>query len=184
MKIKVQNISFIEYYNLKDRSDYNYYLQYAEIEPKDFFKVGELKHLTFGTVKDIQELYNSSGFIMWNDYFKELEKLTGSKQDELSKIPLFDLHRFRLYLYDQIDFINDLESTKLSHKPDADEQIAGIEEFGKYKSFVQFDNLAGGDILKYNKIREEPYMICFTKMLLDAERNEFQERLNKLKTKK
>jgi len=183
MIIKVPNISFLQYYNLTDRDNYNYYLKYADIKPKDIFNLGKFIELSFGFVKDLQELYNSSGFIMWNDLFNEIEKLTGKNKDKLSQLPLFDLHAFRLYLYEEIEEVNKRESANLSHKASAEETIAGLDEFGKYKAFLQFDKLAGGDILKIDEVRKLPYSICFTKLLLEAERTEFEKRLINIRKK-
>jgi hypothetical protein len=184
MKVKVLNISFQKYYNLKDRTDYNYYLRYAEIEPKDIFKLGDFMELSFGFIKDMQELYNQDGFITWNEIFKQLSKLTVESDAEISNRSLFELQAFRLYLYRELDTINEIEQKHLGHTPSAEEQQAGLDRFGKFKSFIQFDKLAGGNILNIDKVREIPYSICFTKLYLDSEVADYEKMLINIRSRK
>jgi hypothetical protein len=181
--MKLANISFLEYYNLKDRDDYNFALKYAEIKERDLLNIGLFTSLSFGFVKDVQTEFNTNGFIPWNEFFQFIHDLTGIHKNKLAIKKLFDLHAFRLYFYKQVEYINELEKNNLGHTSDPDEMAAGIEDFGKYGAFIQFDNLAKGDVLKYDQVRQIEYNVCFTKLLLDAERLEFQERLNKIKSK-
>ena len=177
-KIKVPNISFLEYVELDDKTDYNYYLFYGEFKPLDIFKLGDFTDQDFGFVKDMQDYMNSTG-LSWQDFFKEMAIKTKKKETTIARMSLFKLQQGRVYIKEQIERINKLENDNLSHTPSHKETSAGIDGFAKFRSFIQFDKLAGGDILKYDEVRKVPYGTCFTKLLLDAETNEFQIRVNK-----
>jgi hypothetical protein len=181
--IKVPNISFLEYANLDTRKDYDYYLRYANLKGLDLFCLGDFLAQPFGFVKDMQEYMNYQG-LNWEDFFTEMSKKTGEATDSIVKRSLFDLQRARIYIRDEIEKINTLERTQLGHTSDSDEERAGIDVFNKFRSFIQFDKLAQGDIRRFKEIEEIPYDICFTKLLLDAEKYEFDKRLNKVRSSK
>jgi len=180
MIIEVKDISFIQYSELENKTKYNYYLKYAKLESNDLFKLGSFEDLPFGFVKDIQEHLNYTG-LSWQVFIEEISKQTKIQIKELALMSIFELHKVRLYLLDEIKTINKLESNNLSHNPTIEEQQAGLEVFEKYRSFLQFDKLTGGDITKIDKIREIPYSVCFAKLMLDADKYEFDYKLNRLR---
>lgn len=180
MKLKIPNISFLDYIELPDKAEYNYYLRYGDFKPLDLFNFGDFEDQDFGFVKDMQEHLNHSG-LSWQIYFKEVALKTGKSEKEIAKRPLFDLQCSRFFIKEQIERINTLESASLGHTAGQREIEAGIERFQKFRSFIQFDKLAGGDILKFDEIRKITYSICFTKLVLDAEVIEFKNRINKRK---
>jgi len=183
MKIKKPNISFVDYVNLKDRTEYDYLLKYSELVAEDYFKLGDFLNLEFGFVKDIQEYLNYTG-LDWKTYFEEIAKHTKKDIKELAQIGIFNLYQSRLYLRDQINIINELESNNLGHKASIEEDQAGIEVFNKYRSFLQFDHLTKGNIEKIEEIRKIKYSVCFAKLMLDADRVEFDNKLFKIRNKK
>jgi hypothetical protein len=182
MKIKIKDISFVQYYSLKDKSVYNYFLNYAELKPIDLFKLGDIFDLPFGFVKDMQDYLNFTG-LTWEDYISEISKFKHINKRQIVKYSLFELQASRLWLREQIIKINELES-EIGHEPTSEEQAAGLEIFAKYRAFLQFDNLAGGDITKIEAIRALPYSTCFAKMKLDADRKEYELKLNEILKRK
>lgn len=177
--MKVKNISFRQYAELEDRGAYDYYLKYGFFDPEDIFKIGKFLDLSFGEVKDLQ-YYTSSG-LTWENFFKALSELIkGLEYKELADCSIFDLHKARLYFADQISLINSMESDYLGHQATPEERQAGIEMFSSYGAFIQFDKLAGGDPLKYDEIKKLKYDLCFTKLKLEADRNEFNERYHEI----
>ena len=181
--MKVPNIKFVEYINLKDKKDYNYYLRYGNFKGKDLFKLGDFLNLNFGFVKDMQEMYNGEG-LTWENFIEAISKRTKTSKKDISLIPLFDLHCARLFVRDELEKINLIENKTLSHNSSTEEAQAGINEFAKYKSFLQFDQLAGGNVLNIDKIKQLPYNQCFVKMSLEADRAKFESKLNNIRTKK
>jgi len=183
MKIKKANISFIEYVSLKDRSEYDYLLKYGGLKADDYFNLGDFLNLEFGFIKDMQEHLNYTG-LDWQTYLEEISKHTRKDLKKLANIGIFDLYQSRLYLRQEIERITKLESSNLGHKASIEEEQAGIEVFDKYRSFLQFDHLTKGNIIKINDIRKIKYSICFTKLMLDADRSEFDNKLFNIRNKK
>ena len=176
--MQIKNISFRQYAELEDRAEYDYYLKYGFFDPEDVFNTGKFLDLSFGEVKDMQ-YYMSSG-LTWENFFKALSELKGLNYKELAERSIFDLHKARLYFAEQVSLINSMESDHLGHQATPEETQAGIEMFSSYGAFIQFDKLAGGDPLKYGEIKKLKYDLCFTKLKLEADRNEFNERYHEI----
>ena len=87
-------------------------------------------------------------------------------------------------MVEQVERINKIENSLLSHYPSEDELAAGMDRFGKYSPILQVDSLAGGDILKYEKIRQLTYSDCLTKLALDKERNDYQKDYQSIMSRK
>lgn len=182
MKIALENISFLEYVEKGFDSRYDYALLFGNFEPLDLFSLGDLTNHTFGFVKDIQEILNYEG-LTWDRLFDEMSKFLKVDKKSLYQYKFFDLFRFKLFLKKEVEKINELESKAFGHETTIIESEAGIDEFAKYRSFIQLDKLANGDILKYDEIRKQPYFICFTKLKLESDRVEFDKRFAKLSSK-
>ena len=174
--MRIPNISFKEYVSLPDRAEYDYYLKYGFFEPEDIFNIGKFLELTFGQVKDIQYDAIQAGGITWENLVKVLEDTKELNPEELADRSVFELHKFRLYLADEINLINSMESDYLGHAASPEERQAGIEMFSSYGAFIQFDKLAGGDLLKLERVKELKYALCFTKLKLEADRSEFNDK--------
>jgi len=72
----------------------------------------------------------------------------------------------------------------LEQKPDSELTLAGVERLSKFGEMRIIDQLAGGDLLKYEKIIEIEYDVIFKKLWYIAEQGAFRERLHKLQMKK
>jgi hypothetical protein len=182
MKVNVKNISYKEYFELKDSTMYDYYLEYGEFEPEDTLNIGSFFDLTFGFVKDMQ--YYASEGLNWQVFFESVSEVTGKDIKELSDMSLFDLHKCRLYCIEEVKRINEIEVNNLGHQPSAAEERADISRFNSYGPFIQFDKLAGGNVLKFDKIKELKYDFCFTKLKLEADRDSYMEDYQRIISKK
>jgi hypothetical protein len=181
--MKIEDISFRDYVNLKDKSRYNFALRYGKFEAHDILKIGSFLDKPFGFVKDMQ-FYSSVG-LNWDVFFSTLKEVLKKDEKELAGMSLFELHRQRLYCIEQVENINKMESEYLGDKPTYEQTIAGIDRFDEYGAFIQFDKLADGNILKFDSIKNLPYDLCFTKLKLEADRDSFiEEWQNIMKNKK
>lgn len=180
----ITNITFQEYYELEDKTDYNFFLRNGIFDSLDLFNTGDFNELTFGFVKSAQQIVNSKAGLTWDKYFDLIIDLTNKNQKDIAKNYIFQLHMNRLYIVKEVEKINLMENRFLSHASDADEVSAGLSEFEKFGAFLQFDKLAGGNILKIEEIKSLPYDFCFTKLYLETEKSKFQSRLSKMKSKK
>ena len=179
--MKVDNISFKEYTELAHKSEYDKYIKF--LKPKDILNVGDFTELSFGFVKDMQEHFNHTG-MTWANFFEEISRQTGKRIKHLAQMSVYEINQQLLYCKAQVIIINNIEKQKLSHVPDADEKAANIERFSIYRSFLQFDKLAGGDVLKLDAIRALRYDLCLTKLALDADNVRFTKQLQNIKNSK
>lgn len=183
MKKQVENISFVKYVSLKDRAQYDYYLRYGNLKSEDLFKLGDFMDQDFGFVKDMQEHLTHSG-LSWQIFIEEMAKKSKKTKKHIANMPLFNLEQARLFIKEEIKKIIRLESENLGHQASNEEQQAGIEKFSKYRAFLQFDNLANGDITRHSEVRKQKYSLCFAKLMLDADRAEFEKELHKIRSKR
>jgi hypothetical protein len=180
--MKVPNIPFNQYASIPNRSEYDYYLRYNKFEPVDVFELGPLMDLNFGFVKDMQSLLNYSG-LTWESYFQMMSSRTGKDQKEIASIGLFTLQQGRVYLKEQIEQINALESDQLSSGTTQEEEQAGIEEFRIFRSFPQYDKIIKDWGMSWEEVDAMPYDRAFVKLKYDRVYSEFTERLQRIRTK-
>lgn len=82
---------------------------------------------------------------------------------------------FLLWIKEQYEKIGKMEETYLYTPPDPKLMQAGIKELDVLEDINIVDNLAGGDILKWEKVRKMPYSEIFNKQL----KNTIEGRINK-----
>ncbi len=181
--MKVENITFVKYAELKDKSEYDYYLRYGTIKANDYFKLGDFTNQNFGFVKDMQDYLNNSG-LTWQTFIEEISKKTKKTAKQIARTPLFFLQQARLYAKEQIEGINNIEVLALSYTATIEEESAGIDMFEKYRAFLQFDTLTGGDLTKLEQIKALPYTTCFTKLALEADRAIYETKINNIRNKR
>ena len=175
--MKIKNITIAEYIALDDSTEYDFALRYAEeAQAKDVMHFGDMTTKPFGLVKDYQYIFSKP-----NSLSKFVTKYGAKKLQGLSVFKFFAFFR---YMVEQVERINKIENSLLSHYPSEDELAAGMDRFGKYSPILQVDSLAGGDILKYEKIRQLTYSDCLTKLALDKERNDYQKDYQSIMSRK
>lgn len=88
---------------------------------------------------------------------------------------------FILWIIDELKSINELESQFLRSDPDVKMLQAGINKLDKFGILNTLDNLAKGDILKYDLIRKLPYRTVFDKQYMEVTKSDIEKRLTKIK---
>lgn len=88
---------------------------------------------------------------------------------------------FILWIRDELKTIRELESTYLVSEPDIKLLQAGINELDQFGIKNTLDNLAGGDILKYDLIRQLPYHEVFDKQYMETIKKKVEKKLAKQK---
>ena len=120
-------------------------------------------------------LYKSLRDRGYNVFFYEIENANKNKL----------LESF-CWIYDELKEINLLEEAYLNTPPDPKLMMAGIDRMNVFGITNIVDSLAGGDILKWEQIKELPYHMVFDKQYKTAIENDIQKRLveiNKVKSK-
>jgi len=88
---------------------------------------------------------------------------------------------FILWIIDELKTIRELETTYLRSDPDVKLLQAGINKLDKFGLLNTLDNLAKGDVLKYDSIRELRYNVVFDKQYLEVTKSEIEKKLAKTK---
>jgi len=182
--MKIKHITVNQYISGNNCKEVDYVLRYGELEPLDLFNIGSLLKQPFGVVKDAQHLFNKSG-ATFDNYINFMYDVFDVDLKRIGNESVYKLHQSRLYLLDQVNIINKLESDSLGHSPSVEEESAGIERFHKYEHYPQFRNLAGGgDYDKIEAIKKWPYEFCFMELKYSADIKDFENELFRIRQNK
>lgn len=138
-------------------------------------KLEDLTDLPYITLKNtIPDLFDSQKFeeafyLILKNYKKNItfKRVKRAKNNEK--------FLFMLWVKEQYKKINDLEGQYLVSQPDVKLIQAGIRELDVLGDVNTIDSLAGGDILKWEAVRQMPYSEVFNKLL----KNTIEARINK-----
>lgn len=100
---------------------------------------------------------------------------------DVQKIEVNKAMSFILWLIDEMKTIRELESNYLRSDPDVKLLQAGINKLDQFGLMNTLDNLAKGDILKYDSIRQLSYNVVFDKQYLEVTKSEIEKKLAKIK---
>lgn len=101
--------------------------------------------------------------------------------NDIQNINIVEAMSFILWIIDELKSIRELESNYLSSDPDIKMIQAGIHKLNQFGINNTLDNLAKGDILKYNEIRNLPYNVVFDKQYMEVTKSEIEKKLSKIK---
>ena len=176
--MKLPFITIGEYCQLtnEERKDYDFAIKYSEqSEAKDILLFGYITKKTFGEVKDWQQLFtDKESFVKFLTMFDE----------KLLTLDVFSFFAFYRYVESEVVRASEIEQKLLSHEPTADEVAAGIDRFNKFGVLIQIDNLAKGDPLKWDAVKQMPYEYGLAKLAMDKTSNDFQRDYQELILKK
>ena len=145
------------------------------------FEFDSLIYCKWGFVKEIlpdlflKNDFEQLFFLMLKDRGRNLFFI------DVQKIKVSDAIAFILWLIDEMKSINELESQYLKSDPDIKMLQAGINKLDKFGILNTLDNLAKGDILKYDAIRQMPYNVIFDKQYFEVTKSEIEKKLSKIK---
>lgn len=181
--LKLDNISFKEYVELQDKTEYDFAIEYSFPfhKEEDIFNIGSFTNLEFGLVKDIQ--YDISNGLLWSKMLEYMAELSKKDIEYIYKLPLISVIQFRNYIVAQIKYIVDIEDRTLSYEPSSDELNAGISELNKYGVYNQFLTIAGNDPLKIDAVRKMKYEDAFVFLCYQKDHSDFERRLMEIRTK-
>lgn len=100
---------------------------------------------------------------------------------DVQRLELKEAISFYLWIVDELKSIRELESEYLRSDPDIKLMQAGINKLDKFGLLNTLDNLAKGDITKYDMIRSTPYNVIFDKQFLEITKADIEKKLSKIK---
>lgn len=100
-------------------------------------------------------------------------------QEQLQQLTIQKLLPFIFNVKDELEEIYKLEQERLTFEPDTALVHAGINELNILGEVCIIDNLAGGDILKWEQVRKLPYHQVFDKLYKNNIEARIQKKLQK-----
>lgn len=179
--IELKSITFIQYFELEDKSEYDYAMKYAFQfnSPVDHYDIKDLTKYSFGLIKDLQ--YDLSHVLTWESYFEYLRKI---HLRHYEKETLLKLCQAKAYIITEIERINEIEKIVFSHESTPEEEEAGMELFDDLGVYLQIRSLTGGDITKNELVRSMKYEDAFIELVTQKRLSEYQKRLNEIYKRK
>lgn len=104
--------------------------------------------------------------------------------EEVSQENHTKLFQFVLWVKDELEAIANIELEYLQSEPDNDLINAGIKELDELGEINTIDNLANGDILKWEQIKKLPYYQVFDKLRKQTLESKINKRYQKILTDK
>jgi len=123
--------------------------------------------------------------VLWSERSRKLRRFKAWRRTRLAKkVKKQDNYKklkFLFWIQDQYKLINELEQRYLSSPPDGKLIQAGIQDLDVLGDKNILDQLAGGDVLKWEQIEQLPYGRVFDKQLKNVIEARISKKLNKIK---
>jgi len=164
------------------QDDFNFLIKNGKRNSKLFnFDFESLIYLKWGLLKETLPYLFAK-----NDFEKLFYLMLQDRKKfvflaDVQKLEVNQAMSFILWLIDEMKTIRELESTYLRSDPDVKLLQAGINKLDQFGLMNTLDNLAKGDILKYDLIRELPYNVVFDKQYLEVTKSDIEKKLSKIK---
>lgn len=175
-------MSINERLSLITKDEFEFLVKNGKRSSKLFnFEFESLIYSGWGLIKErLPELFAKGEF---DRLFYELLRDRGHKvyMSAIQKMETRDAMKFILWVRDELEAIANLEKTYLVSNPSPKLFQAGINRLDQFGLMNTLDNLAGGDILKYDEVRKLRYNVVFDKQYRDIIVKEIQDKLSKIK---
>lgn len=140
----------------------------------------ELKSLKLREVEFVKkQIGNDKALAEIFEYMHEID------EEKLMNLKITEFYGFFNYIINQLEALLATEERHLvsEHVDFKWEAVEGSKRLSKLGILPMIDNLAQGDILKYEQILDLPYMTVFKKLMLDRIKGDIEKDMNKVKTR-
>jgi len=161
--------------NIKTLDQNAFNILFKNIKRNNTFEDFEVKRLIYYPYWDVKETLIE--FIKINDYQSLIFYFT---QKEIKDYSLKNCLPFIFYIFDELNFISNLEKEYLSSTPDNELVNAGVRELDRFGSLNVIDQLANGDILKWEEVKKLAYKDVFDKLWKSNIEQKIQKNYNKI----
>ena len=181
------DIAYNQYVTMSEdkKRDYIFLVDFGifdgeKLKEDDYIYGKPMSELPFEKVKSFMTLY-STGDIqqIMQDIMDEkgLEYILGMKAWQV-------ILSFRKILHDIENLVEIENNTLTSQFPSEYGGLLEQVDFTMFnQEYIQLNDLAGGDITKFDTIRKMPYKECFVQLLYIFKNNEFEKMVTKSMTK-
>ena len=181
------DIAYNQYVTMSEdkKRDYIFLIDFGifdgeKLKEDDYIYGKPLAELPWGTVKTFMTLYSAG----------DIQQIMQEIMDELGLEHILGMKAwqvilsFRKILRD-IEKLIDIENNTLTSQFPS--EYGGLMEQVDFSAFsqeyIQLNDLAGGDITKFESVRKMPYKECFVQLLYIFKNNEFEKAVTKSMTK-
>lgn len=156
---------------------------------KDFppIKIKPVKSLSFGSVTSLRQAFKSGNI---EAVCSAVATVTELRKDETFLLPIIDFYGIISSIKRDLEMLINMEINALTDEDDDPImiEINASERMSKFETLNLINSLANGDVTKWHEVEKLPYMVVFTKLVMDKERADIdkdirlvQERKNKNK---
>lgn len=140
----------------------------------------EVRHLTFIQVQNLKS-WLSSGEM--EHILKAVELVQDISREELKEIDVVTFFGILNSLKKQLESIVQAEERGLSGGPTNIkwEAVNGAERMSKYGMYNTIDNLSGGDITKWDQIKNTRYSEVFLKLMMEKDKEILSKEMEGIK---
>lgn len=181
------DIAYNQYVTMSEekKRDYIFLVDFGifdgeKLKEDDYIYGKPVSELPWGKVKSFMTLYSTGDTQqIMQDIMDEkgLEFILGMKAWAV-------ILSFRKILRDIENLLNIENNTLVSQFPSEFSGLAEQVDFTMFNTeYFQLNDLAGGDITKFETIRNMPYKECFVQLLYIFKNNEFEKAVTKSMTK-
>lgn len=135
--------------------------------------VKSVELLPYGLVVNLRKVYIEQTAELIITAIEEVFKIDAPEQMKMDILDYFPLVNFILAGTEKIV---EMEKRMLQTPSKPELEAAGVEDLQKYGELITIDNLSGGDILRHHEIEQLPWRKVFTKLCLEKDKAEVQER--------
>lgn len=181
------DITYNQYVTMPEdkKRDYIFLVDFGKFNgeklPENDYIYGKpLSELPFEKVKSFMTLYSTG----------DTQQIMSAIMDEMGLEYILGMKAwmvilsFRKILHDIENLISIEENTLVSQFPSEYSGLAEQVDFSMFnQEYFQLNDLAGGDLTKFDTIRKMPYKECFVQLLYIFKNNEFEKAVTKSITK-
>ncbi len=175
---EIKNFTLKEFLQQKPDLIEDYSKLLKNLEPIETKK--HITELTFNEVDEIKQNFGNEDALP--HIYKYMHDVN---EDEFLKMKITEFYALLNSITKQLENLIALEERELTpkHSDHKWELVEGSKRLSKMGAIATIDSLAGGDILKWQKVIELPYITVFNKLRLDRIKADIQGDMEKIKTK-
>jgi hypothetical protein len=146
-------------------------------------EIKSLFNISFSQVQEIKDNINDATI---DSIISSIEIVTGIKKKNILNFKITLLYSIINGIKEQLEQIISMEINELSDEEDDIDIIStnANERMAKFGVINTIDSLANGDLTKWNEIENTPYIVVFTKLKMDREKNKIQKEISELQRKR
>lgn len=148
----------------------------------EIINIQSVNSLSFGEVTNIRRVFNNPTI---EEIFECVGNVTGLEEKDILNFTIIDFYGIISSIKHDILEISNMESNEL-YSDDFDIGLVTVranERMSRFGILNTINSLAGDDVTKWEAIEKLPYMVVFTKMIMDKERADIQRELAELQKK-